>query len=191
MTPEQPYPSQPPGRGIPAWAWALIGCGGCFVLLSVVAVFGAILFPVFVQAREKARLTACMSNVKNLSRAVLLYAQDNDEHFPLGSEWMDRITKYQPNDKFYHCPSAAGVKTVRFGYAFNSDLAEQSLEKVDDPRQVPMIYDSSNLSRNATDAVTSLPNPPRHDSHRGNVIGYVDGRARFERVGSEVEFDGP
>lgn len=185
MMPWQPSPTQPSGHGIPAWMW--VGCGGCWVLFFVIV--GAILFPVFVQTREKTRLSGCMRNVQNLSRAMQLYAQDNDEHFPLGSEWMDRITKYQPDDKFYHCPSAAGVKTVRFGYAFNSTLSEQSLEKVKNPRQVPMIYDSSNLSRNATDPVTSLPDPPRHYSRKGNVIGYVDGHARFERAGGKAEFD--
>jgi len=127
-----------------------------------------------------------MVNVQHLSRAMQLYAQDNNEHFPPGNEWMDCITKHQPNDRFYHCPAVAGVKTARFGYAFNSDLSERSLGKIGDPHQVPLIYDSSNLSRNATDPVTSLPNPPRHDLRKGNVIGYVDMHVKVLRA-SEMQ----
>ena len=49
------------------------------VVLAIIAVLAAILFPVFAQAREKARQTVCMSNQKQNATAVLLYVQDNDE----------------------------------------------------------------------------------------------------------------
>lgn len=48
------------------------------VVIAIIAILAAILFPVFAQAREKARQTACISNVKQLSLAMLMYAEDFD-----------------------------------------------------------------------------------------------------------------
>ena len=49
------------------------------VVIAIIAILAAILFPVFAQAREKARSTACMSNLKQLGTATLMYVQDYDE----------------------------------------------------------------------------------------------------------------
>jgi prepilin-type N-terminal cleavage/methylation domain-containing protein/prepilin-type processing-associated H-X9-DG protein len=53
------------------------------VVIAIIAILAAILFPVFAQAREKARQTSCLSNVKQLSLAALMYAQDYDEMMPI------------------------------------------------------------------------------------------------------------
>jgi prepilin-type N-terminal cleavage/methylation domain-containing protein/prepilin-type processing-associated H-X9-DG protein len=55
------------------------------VVIAIIAILAAILFPVFAQAREKARQTTCLSNNKQIVLGVLMYAQDNDEGFPLGA----------------------------------------------------------------------------------------------------------
>jgi prepilin-type N-terminal cleavage/methylation domain-containing protein/prepilin-type processing-associated H-X9-DG protein len=52
------------------------------VVIAIIAILAAILFPVFAQAREKARQTACISNFKQIGLAVLQYNQDNDEYYP-------------------------------------------------------------------------------------------------------------
>ncbi|HEX5323031.1 MAG TPA: DUF1559 domain-containing protein [Capsulimonadaceae bacterium] len=52
------------------------------VVIAIIAILAAILFPVFAQAREKARQTSCESDMKQLSLAVLQYTQDYDEAFP-------------------------------------------------------------------------------------------------------------
>ncbi len=52
------------------------------VVIAIIAILAAILFPVFAQAREKARGTQCLSNVKQLGTAILMYASDWDESFP-------------------------------------------------------------------------------------------------------------
>ncbi|WP_309714102.1 DUF1559 domain-containing protein [Armatimonas sp.] len=51
------------------------------VVIAIIAILAAILFPVFAQAREKARATSCLSNVKQISLAMMMYAQDYDETF--------------------------------------------------------------------------------------------------------------
>src|SRR5438093_1599093 len=74
------------------------------VVIAIIAILAAILFPVFAQAREKARSITCTSNMKELALAWLMYAQDYDETNPLtaaqrpvtGSQvyWMEMIDPY-------------------------------------------------------------------------------------------------
>lgn len=54
------------------------------VVIAIIAILAAILFPVFAQARAKARQTSCLSNMKQLGLGVMQYVQDYDETFPLG-----------------------------------------------------------------------------------------------------------
>lgn len=64
------------------------------VVIAIIAILAAILFPVFAQAREKARQISCLSNLKQLGLAVIQYQQDADEKFPPGDNW----------DNWYHDP---------------------------------------------------------------------------------------
>jgi len=52
------------------------------VVIAIIAILAAILFPVFAQAREKARAASCLSNTKQISLAYAMYNQDYDEGFP-------------------------------------------------------------------------------------------------------------
>jgi prepilin-type N-terminal cleavage/methylation domain-containing protein/prepilin-type processing-associated H-X9-DG protein len=56
------------------------------VVIAIIAILAAILFPVFSQAREKARSAACLSNLKQMGNALLMYEQDYDEGMP---SWND------------------------------------------------------------------------------------------------------
>src|SRR5438046_9267408 len=53
------------------------------VVIAIIAILAAILFPVFAQAREKARAISCLSNTKQLGLAVVMYVQDYDEKLPM------------------------------------------------------------------------------------------------------------
>jgi prepilin-type N-terminal cleavage/methylation domain-containing protein/prepilin-type processing-associated H-X9-DG protein len=74
------------------------------VVIAIIAILAAILFPVFAQAREKARQITCVSNMKQIGTAILMYAQDYDETYPLGSfilgtataatTWQDLLEPY-------------------------------------------------------------------------------------------------
>src|SRR5438477_4456101 len=55
------------------------------VVIAIIAILAAILFPVFAQAREKARQTSCLSNNKQYATATLMYLQDYDENFPMSA----------------------------------------------------------------------------------------------------------
>jgi prepilin-type N-terminal cleavage/methylation domain-containing protein/prepilin-type processing-associated H-X9-DG protein len=52
------------------------------VVIAIIAILAAILFPVFAQARESARTSSCLSNIKQIGLAVIQYIQDYDEHYP-------------------------------------------------------------------------------------------------------------
>ena len=54
------------------------------VVIAIIAILAAILFPVFAQARDKARAAACLSNTKQIALALHLYVQDYDETTPGG-----------------------------------------------------------------------------------------------------------
>jgi len=54
------------------------------VVIAIIAILAAILFPVFARAREQARKSSCLSNIKQLGLGMLMYVQDYDERFPNG-----------------------------------------------------------------------------------------------------------
>jgi prepilin-type N-terminal cleavage/methylation domain-containing protein/prepilin-type processing-associated H-X9-DG protein len=82
------------------------------VVIAIIAILAAILFPVFARAREKARQTSCLSNVKEIVLAALMYAQDFDETIAVGWEaggeanyWYPRWYPYTKNVQIWNCPS--------------------------------------------------------------------------------------
>jgi prepilin-type N-terminal cleavage/methylation domain-containing protein len=64
------------------------------VVIAIIAILAAILFPVFTQAREKARQTTCLSNAKQIGLATLMYANDYDERFPSNNGAIGVTRKY-------------------------------------------------------------------------------------------------
>jgi prepilin-type N-terminal cleavage/methylation domain-containing protein/prepilin-type processing-associated H-X9-DG protein len=102
------------------------------VVIAIIAILAAILFPVFAQAREKARQATCISNVKQFTLGTLMYVQDYDETFPsqdpdprrpqlMDDLWMFFIVPYikgapknwaDPRGNIYVCPSNPNVQVV-------------------------------------------------------------------------------
>src|SRR5215469_5171253 len=70
------------------------------VVIAIIAILAAILFPVFAQAREKARSAACLSNLKQIGTATTMYAQDYDETFPVWG-WNLEQTGARPDGTLY------------------------------------------------------------------------------------------
>ena len=82
------------------------------VVIAIIAILAAILFPVFAQAREKARQTSCLSNTKQLGTSILMYVQDYDETYPRACPddwwfytWENTVQPYVKNTQVYKCPS--------------------------------------------------------------------------------------
>ncbi|HZP82048.1 MAG TPA: DUF1559 domain-containing protein [Chthonomonadaceae bacterium] len=59
------------------------------VVIAIIAILAAILFPVFAQAREKARAITCLSNQKQIGTGLAMYVQDYDERFPIADYFND------------------------------------------------------------------------------------------------------
>ncbi len=88
------------------------------VVIAIIAILAAILFPVFAQARESARITSCLSNMKQIMTGMLMYSEDYDEVFP-GS----RIIQYpNPNSMGDFDPLVDGYKTVTYPYIKNKQV---------------------------------------------------------------------
>lgn len=110
------------------------------VVIAIIAILAAILFPVFAQAREKARQTSCLSNFKQVALAHLMYVQDFDETFApfmwgpgdggfsydwaTCFTWPQMVVPYVKNWPIFRCPSDAYAKDsqslVNMGYPANA-----------------------------------------------------------------------
>jgi prepilin-type N-terminal cleavage/methylation domain-containing protein/prepilin-type processing-associated H-X9-DG protein len=69
------------------------------VVVALIAILAALLFPVFAQSREKARAASCLSNLRQLGTGYMLYVQDHDELFPLNAQAPTR-----PGIRAYYSP---------------------------------------------------------------------------------------
>jgi len=86
------------------------------VVIAIIAILAAILFPVFARAREKARQTSCLNNVRQQATGVMMYVQDYDETFPMSAYTPDgtrlvivfnEVDPYVKNWQIFQCPSGA------------------------------------------------------------------------------------
>ncbi|MEN6643889.1 MAG: prepilin-type N-terminal cleavage/methylation domain-containing protein [Armatimonadia bacterium] len=93
------------------------------VVIAIIAILAAILFPVFAKAREKARQSSCLSNVKQINLSLLSYAQDYDEKLtstwygpvtpsPGSYQWPQACAPYIKNWQIFLCPSDSGRTIV-------------------------------------------------------------------------------
>jgi prepilin-type N-terminal cleavage/methylation domain-containing protein/prepilin-type processing-associated H-X9-DG protein len=88
------------------------------VVIGIIAIIAAILFPVFAQARERARQVGCLSNMRQLSTGLQMYIQDWDETFVPSTNyaaaetaperiWPSALSPYLRNTGILTCPSSA------------------------------------------------------------------------------------
>jgi prepilin-type N-terminal cleavage/methylation domain-containing protein/prepilin-type processing-associated H-X9-DG protein len=89
------------------------------VVIAIIAILAAILFPVFAQARDKARSVSCLSNMRQLGTAFMMYLQDYDEVVlpryqacpstgptgPTQKLWTDTMMPYVKNKQIFVCGS--------------------------------------------------------------------------------------
>ncbi len=131
------------------------------VVIAIIAILAAILFPVFAQAREKARQASCLNNLKQMGTGLLMYSQDYDEElppawigypsvpFPGYARWMDVVQPYVKNTQIFSCPSStakyvpvpnggtvSSVVSNNGGYAMNVTYYDNS-DAAHPPTPVP------------------------------------------------------
>ena len=109
------------------------------VVIAIIAILAAILFPVFSKAREKARQTACTSNLKQISLAVMIYVQENDEVFPAATGWTTNIG--MSGSKVLICTTQGKNDAGGNSYGYSSQLDAVSLGKIYTPESTLMLAD--------------------------------------------------
>ena len=82
------------------------------VVIAIIAILAAILFPVFAQAREKARQTTCLSNMKQIGLALMMYTDDYDETYPNANGGGSGISPSDPSMRAYTCLLEPYVKNT-------------------------------------------------------------------------------
>lgn len=150
------------------------------VVIAIIAILAAILFPVFARARENARRTSCTSNLKQLGIMMIQYTQDYDERYPAcwygvtpaGSTntWMVFMQPYIKSTQVFQCPSESAANQGPTGsnfpthYAYNyyiggnpgsttSTITNRVLAELVKPSQTVLMTDGG-----------SLPPPPAHQT---------------------------
>jgi len=138
------------------------------VVIAIIAILAAILFPVFAQARDKARSASCLSNCRQIGVAFQMYTQDWDDYLPLTTfpmpenSWTDTVQPYIKNRMIFRCPSdgsqnwekpLAGEKEVRrASYFLNAWMAGSNsygrLPAINSPASVIYMAESAeNITR--------------------------------------------
>lgn len=141
------------------------------VVIAIIAILAAILFPVFAQAREKARSIACLSNMDQLGLGVQMYVQDNDERLfyragcafgrsgdiPYAADnsnrWWNQVMPYIKSKGVFSCPSdgapthsqdTQGGKSILRSYIACAPAESLTLAQVDDPAETMVVTEKSN-----------------------------------------------
>jgi prepilin-type N-terminal cleavage/methylation domain-containing protein/prepilin-type processing-associated H-X9-DG protein len=100
------------------------------VVIAIIAILAAILFPVFAQARDKARAAACLSNEKQIGIGIIMYSQDYDDTLPIAyygatglegavatvPKYMDLVFPYVKSEAVFTCPSRTSDYNDNYNY---------------------------------------------------------------------------
>ena len=172
------------------------------VVIAIIAILAAILFPVFARAREKARQSSCLSNVKQLMVGVMMYAQDYDEMLPgyhfadapsANDQWYEVIEPYIKNTQVFICPSDQNETPTGYGWNFrfvsygthsSSSIVGDpitSLGAIKYPAETIIMADSRQYYVRGPG--TSDPNYWPYARHNGGAnFGLADGHAKWYKA---------
>lgn len=144
------------------------------VVIAIIAILSGIIFPVFNTAREKARTTVCLNNLKQLGMACILYADDNNKYYPPSTYYDDNQNykswtnknilyyQYVKNREVFFCPNSYNyydsllsenelyIKSTLGNYTANAfvmvtiNIKPLKYTKIKNPANIIIMYDGSN-----------------------------------------------
>jgi prepilin-type N-terminal cleavage/methylation domain-containing protein/prepilin-type processing-associated H-X9-DG protein len=140
------------------------------VVIAIIAILAAILFPVFGRARENARRSSCMSNMKQLGLGLMQYTQDYDEKYPAGIPvsqgwkgigWGGAMAPYVKSRQIFICASDAaggqgniGLNATPISYAFNQSMGGANLAAINETARNVMLSEASTRANINLDSPT-------------------------------------
>ncbi len=175
------------------------------VVIAIIAILAAILFPVFAQARAAARKSTCVSNLKQITNASMMYTQDYDEvltHYiqfdgnwgndaqgrnpHQRAQWQILLQPYAKNIGIFRCPdrehlndgSPDDVKAIWGGVGLNLAVANVPLAQVQRPADTIQFQDSARLNAGGPAYNLYLQNPDNYSAYRGQLQDTFSGWTR-------------
>ncbi|MGQ9731365.1 MAG: prepilin-type N-terminal cleavage/methylation domain-containing protein [Candidatus Zipacnadales bacterium] len=167
------------------------------VVIAILAILAAIIFPVFFKARGKARQTKCLSNLKQIGAALIMYADDHDGYYTRGQYWpwtsvhlwTHAIEPYLRNQEVLRCPDQGGDP---YGYGYNiaywghgdtkdgmhgvNDWYPVHQSQVPEPAETVWVVDFGRYWGCGLEFGTEQPKPRHNDGF--NVL-FVDGHVKW------------
>jgi len=144
------------------------------VVVGIIAILAAIMFPVFSRVRENGRQVTCLSNHRQLALAIKMYA-DDQERYP-DTDWEGAIADYTGGKHLLVCPNAEEDQQAEHGYGMNSYLHGLKTDVIARPQLVVCTCDSATTSTVSAD----------HKRHRGiGVYSHLDGSVVRKKIPEE------
>jgi len=150
------------------------------VVIVIIALLAALLLPAFAKARERGRSMGCLSNVRQITAALMIYAQEHDQKLPPeDSIWRElNLSK-----RLYRCPSR-GTASMTYGYNWHN--AEKAIGNFPFPTDTMLVADGSRTDTRIWTEF-AIEESDLKTVHDGKVCaGFLDGHAAVCRP-SQVE----
>ncbi len=148
-----------------------------YIIVVIIAIIVIRVYPVFRDAKEKARLCGCEWNLKDLLSATSIYAQDYDGKLPPKNKWTDCIKSRIGSEYKLKCPTDKNADKSRCSYSFNSKLGSSTFSQLKSQPTTPIYFDS----KGGWNSLCPLTGAVKR--HLGGAnYGFADGHVKWKRL---------